>query len=121
MSSLLTLPPVSRVAFDMEVMILTLLTMRRATSGVKELFAQTVRGCLLDQPDELCGFLDVRCSLICPRWKADMIEPFSELAFVGRVSGQLYSDKFNITNENCWIHISRQEVERALFLDLLKK
>lgn len=69
MTSLLTLPPVSGVAFDVEDIIPTPPAMRMVTSSLKELLAPTERGCLTGQPDQLCAFLDVGCSLIYPRWK----------------------------------------------------
>lgn len=58
MNSLLGLIPGFKDAFDMKAVILTLPTMG-TTSSLNGLLALTTEGCLVGQPDQLCGFIDV--------------------------------------------------------------
>lgn len=62
MNSLLALTPGFKAAFDVKAVVLTLPTMG-TTSSLNKLLALPTEGCLIGQPDQLCGFLDVGCIL----------------------------------------------------------
>lgn len=67
MTSLLALPPVFGVAFDVEAVIPDISSNENGNFKPQgTLISHNREGCLTGQPDQICALLDVGCSL---RWK----------------------------------------------------